>query len=54
MPGWGVAEIKAIIWLRSMAGTEVTVWLKFMRSVTVQLGLSMAVALTGSWHSCGA
>lgn len=30
-----------------VAGTEVIVWLKFMRSVSVQLGVSMPVALIG-------
>lgn len=45
MPDHGVARIKVIIWLRSMAGAKVTVWLKFIRSMAIQAEGSMPVVL---------
>lgn len=35
----------------SLAKIKVIVWLRFMRSVSFQLGVSMPVALIGWWTS---
>lgn len=49
VPDCGAAGVKGIIWLKSMTGTEVTVWLKFMWSVGVQVEVSTPVVLTRRW-----